>query len=135
MNETNWGAFLDMEQGHFILKLGTGFRTYSYSKRTAEFYGFDESSGIRENWNLLYLFGYQVKSPDNPWNIGLSITNIDHFTISQETNPVFNVHGRYKPTPHLTLFGEGWYKSAGAFNLSVNYFGFFFRTGIAWDIH
>ena len=135
LQETNWGVLLGMEQGHFILKIGTGFRTYSYTQSTAEYYGFDESSRIRENWNLLYSFSYQVKSPDNPWNIGLSVTNIDHFIISQETNPVVGLRGQYKPGQHVNLFGEGWYQNAGAFNLSVNYFGFFFRTGIAWDIH
>jgi hypothetical protein len=71
---------------------------------------------------------------DNIWNIGFSFTNIDYFIINQETNPVINLQGKYDVSKSLTLFLESWYKSSGAFNLSVNSFGFFFRTGVLWKI-
>ena len=134
LRETNWGILLDMKRNHFVLKFGTGFRTFAIPQKAFENYGINTSSKIHENWNLLYSFGYNLKSLNNLWNIGLSVTNIDHFIINQETNPVFNLRGQYKARPPLDLFIESWYKSAGAFNLSVNYFGFFIRTGIVWDI-
>jgi len=82
----------------------------------------------------MYLIGYNLKPIDHDWNVGITITNVDHFIINQETNPVFYLHGKYQVSKPLTLFGEWWYKSAEAFNISVNHFGFFFRTGLVWKV-
>ena len=135
LRETNWGVLVNVKRNHFAFKLGTNFRTFAYNKSAAEFYGFDKTNKIHENWNLIYSLGYFFKPAENPWNIGLSVTNIDHFLINQETNPVINLRANYKVSSPVELFMETWYKSAGAFNLSVNYFGFFVRTGIVWDIN
>jgi len=134
LKETNWGILLDINPKHFTIKFGTDFRTYAYNKSAAELYGFDQSNKIHENWNLVYSLGYYVKQHEHIWNLGLTITNIDHFLINQETNPAFNLRTHYQVRSSVDLFLETWYKSAGAFNLSVNYFGFFVRTGIVWEI-
>ncbi len=133
--ETNWGVMLNIKRDHFVLRIGTNFRTFAFTQKAIEYYELQESSKIHENWNLMYSFAYYIKPLENYWNIGLSITNIDHFIINQETNPVFNIRALYEVSSPINLFVESWYKSAGAFNLSVNYFGFFFRTGIIWDIN
>lgn len=135
LRETNWGVVLDMKHNHFTMQLGTEFRSFAFTPKAIDAYGYQEDERIRENWNLVYSFGYHLKPVDYQWNVGLYVTNIDHFVINQETNPVLSLRGRYRVSLPLDLFMEAWYKSAGAFNLSVNYFGFFFRTGIAWDIH
>jgi hypothetical protein len=44
------------------------------------------------------------------------------------------LNGIYNLNNHIQLLGEIWLKSSGAFNLSVNYFGFFARAGILWKI-
>ncbi len=134
LRETNWGMLMDMKHNHFVMQLGTEFRSIAFTQKVIDANGYMEDERIRERWNLIYAFGYHLKSFDYQWNAGLSVTNIDHFLISQETNPVLRLSGRYRVSLPLDLFAEAWYKSAGAFNLSVNYFGFFFRTGIVWDI-
>ena len=134
LNETNWGIMVEMKWPHIDLSLGNEFRSFTFRPEAVERYGIQEGEHIRENWNLVYNVGYHLKSSESKWDLGLAVTNLDHFLINQETNPFFKLAGTYGVGMSLDLFIEAWYQSAGAFNLSVNYFGFFIRTGIAWDI-
>lgn len=124
--ETNWGLLAGYYTRHFAFKLGTNFRTYHVFKNT--------QSKIHENFNLMYLAKYYINPSDCKWNIGISITNVDYFLINQETNPMFNIETAYAITPQLKILVEGWYISSGALNLSVNPFGFFFRTACVCKI-
>jgi hypothetical protein len=135
IKETNWGILFGTYRDHFVVKIGTNFRTYAYTQQALKAYDFETNTRIHENWNPMYSLNYYINPIDNKWNIGLAVTNIDHFVINQDTNPVFNLQITYKPSQPLNLLFESWYKSAGAFNLNVNYFGFFFRTGIIWNIN
>jgi hypothetical protein len=135
IKETNWGILFGTHRNHFAIRIGTNFRTYSYTQKTFEDYDFETNTRIHENWNPMYSFDYYINSIDHRWNIGLAITNIDHFIINQDTNPVFNLQFTYRSGPSMNMFIESWYKTAGALNLNVNYFGYFFRAGITWDIH
>lgn len=133
--ETNWGICMTLRKKHFETSIGTDFRTNAYKKKAVDEYGIDEHSAkIHENFNLMYSFVYFLKPTDHIWNVGLSITNFDYFSINQETNPVLNIHGSYQISNPVRLFAQAWYKSAGAFNLNVNHFGFHFRSGVLWDI-
>lgn len=132
--EYNWGILANIERNHFIIHIGTNFRTYAITKTAMEKYGIESHKKIHENWNLMYLVNYNLKPSGHKWNIGLTLTNIDYFIIEQETNPVFNLNAKYKVSPPVTLFVESWHKSSGAFNLRVNHFGFFIRTGVVWEI-
>ncbi|MEN8230953.1 MAG: hypothetical protein ABFS38_22545 [Bacteroidota bacterium] len=134
LRETNWGMSLSIRQNHFSIQLGTGFRSIAFTQKSIDTNMYEKGERIRENWNLLYSAGYHLKPLESHWNIGLTVTNLDHFLVNQETNPIFNLRGHYRISLPLDLFMEAWYKSAGAFNLSVNYFGFFIRTGIVWEI-
>lgn len=134
MYEYDWGVLFKTEQKHFKYLFGPSFRTYAITHNGIDTYEIDPSNNLHENWNFMYLIAYNLKEVESDWNVGLTLTNIDYFIINQETNPIFNVHGSYKLSQPITLFAEAWYKSAGAFNLSVNYFGFFFRTGIIWKL-
>lgn len=134
IRENNWGGYLQLKQKYYNLKLGTHFRTIYYSQQAIEKYNLPYQEKIFENWNLLYAFNYYLKAQDNPWNIGFSVTNMDNFIINQETNPLFYIIGKYRFKETYTVFLEGWYMSAGAFNASVNYFGYFIRTGLKWEL-
>lgn len=68
------------------------------------------------------------------WNLGLTITNIDYYTINQSTNPIFNLQMKYDLKPNLSVRIDSWYKQAGIFNIYANYFGYFFRGGVKWEI-
>ena len=132
--ESNLCFLIYSRPGHFSAALGTNFRTYAYTKKAREEYEIDGNPKLHENWNLMYTFGYYMKPLENPWNLSLEITNMDYFIINQETNPVFNLRAIYEVRPAFNLWAESWYKSSGAFNLRVNYFGFFFRMGVLWGI-
>ena len=132
IHESNRGVVINIPRKHFHYKLGTEFKTYNITNRAKNDYDITSNNKLNENWNLIYLVKYNLKPPDHKWNAGASITNIDHFLINQETNPMVNIEGRYDISSPLTLYIESWYKSAGSLNISANYFGFFFRTGIIW---
>jgi hypothetical protein len=135
LRETNWGILLGIYRNHFTIEIGTNFRTYAYNHKAVNTYSFETDTRMHENWNLMYSFNGYIKPIDNVWNVGLSITNMDHFIINQETNPVLNLRFAYKFKPSCRVYFEPWYESAGALNLKVNYFGFFIRSGIIWDIN
>lgn len=132
VHETNWGFLAGIMPKHFVVELGTNFRTYKVTQKAVDDYDIDPDEKIHENWNLMYLLQYTVKPADHPWNTGLAVTNFDHFLISQETNPAVYLLGSYDIKAPLRLYAEVWYKSAGSFNLASNYFGYFFRTGLIW---
>jgi hypothetical protein len=112
------------------------FRQYRISKSAIKDYNIAKEN-ITEFVNLMYRVQYSIheeKSETN-WNTGIGITNIDVFNINQETNPLFYVYGDWEISAHLKLRADFWYKSSGALNISVNYFGYFFRTGLQWEIN
>jgi hypothetical protein len=136
LRETNWGALVNMRHKRFEMALGTNFRTYAFRRGAIADYEISKNAmRVHENFNIMYSFGYYLKKNDTRWNAGLSLTNIDHFYISQETNALLCLQGFYKPGSQVSLFAEAWYKSAGAPNLAINHFGFFFRTGITWNFN
>lgn len=132
--ETNYGALVKFHKTHFNFKFGTNFRTYAFSKQAVEEFNLEENTSIHENFNFMYSVGYNLKPEESEWNIGLVLTNFDDFIINQETNPVFFLNGGYKLNTKLEIFGELWYKTSGAFNIRVNYFGYNIRTGLRWKI-
>jgi len=134
--ETNWGVRVETRKyEHFLFELGTNFKTYTINSAAREEYNINKSdSKLHENFNLVYVLTAYFKPHDNGWNVGLSCTNIDYYIINQSTNPVFNLQMRYKLKSNTTLYLESWYKQAGIFNIYANYFGYFFRGGIKWEI-
>lgn len=134
LKETNWGLVAGVRGKHITFRLGTDFRTYAYTRKAARTYELGSDNKIHENWNPAYSLRGFIMPIDHYWNIGFEITNIDHFTVSQDTNPLFNLRMTYGTRTAITCFLEGWYKSSGALNLKVNHFGYFFRTGITWTV-
>jgi len=136
LRETNWGALVNMRHKRFNIALGTNFRTYAFRKQAIAAYEISKNAiSLHETFNVMYSFTCYLKKDDNRWNTRLSLTNFDHFYISQETNAMLCLQGFYKPGSRVSLFAEAWYKSAGAPNLAINYFGFFFRTGMTWNFN
>jgi hypothetical protein len=83
----------------------------------------------------MYSFSYSIKPTTHKWNAGITVTNFDHFMINQETNPYVNLKGFFKICSPVRIFAEAWYKTAGALNMSSNYFGFLLRGGIVWNLN
>jgi hypothetical protein len=134
LQEFNYGCFVKMTTGHFDLKVGTNFRTYSIRNNAFGIYEIENrESKIHENLNLMYSFGAYINQLNHKWNTGLTLTNIDNFMINQETNPYINLKGYFKISSPVSLFAEVWYKYAGILNLNANYFGFLIRGGVLWN--
>lgn len=134
--ESDMGVLIRMSHSRFNMEIGSDFRTYNLRQKAISDKVYSRNAlRINEIYNIIYLFNYNLKPDDETWNIGLTITNIDHFIINQETNPVINLSGRYKLRLPITLYAEAWYKYAGVTNLELNNFGYFFRTGIIWNIN
>ena len=131
---TNWAIVEKTETKHMRFRLGTLFRTYALTKKAIDEYEIEQNEKIHENWNLIYLVQYNFKPIGNDWNVGVTLTNFDHFIISQETNPWFNVQGEYKLSAPVSLFAEAWLKRSGMFNISASHFGYSFRTGVVWRL-
>ena len=134
IHETNWGLAMNSDTKHFRYMLGTNFRTSHLTMKVTEDYGIDSNTKLREKWNLMYLVSFYLKNPENRWNTGFSFTNVDNFQISQDTNPMLALNARYRLKVPLTFFAEYWYKPAGVFNISADSFGFYFRTGMQWEL-
>lgn len=136
LRETNWGALVQFNTDHFDVHIGTNFRTYAFREMAINVYHMNRKfTKINEPFNLMYEISYNLKPPANCWNLGISVTNIDKFKITQETNPLFNLHGQYKISKPICLVSQIWYEPAGIFNIYANYFGFFVRTGIIWNLN
>jgi len=134
MRETNWGVLLSTRKEHFNAKIGTSSRTIGFSNKAIKEYNITSNTSVNENFNLMYLLSYDLKRSEKNWNIGATWTNFDHFLIYQETTPMINIHGYYKINKQARLFAEAWYKTSGALNLNVNYFGSSLRTGLIWNL-
>lgn len=134
VKERNYGAFISTENKHFNFKIGTGFKSIGFTRNTIETAGINSNQNVYEIFNPLYNFSYTLNKPTKPWNVGIGVTNMDNFVVNQATNPMTTVFGHYKLNESVRLTAEIWYKTAGAFNLHVNYFGLFFRPGIIWEL-
>ncbi|MPN43310.1 hypothetical protein SDC9_190869 [bioreactor metagenome] len=63
-----------------------------------------------------------------------SITNYDTFIIQQETNPMIIIKLDYQLSQSTKLnLGVG-YLQSGLMNIRVNYFGYFIRGGVQWEL-
>ena len=134
VKERNYGALLSTENKHFNFKIGTGFKSIGFTQNAIETAGINSNENVYEIFNPLYSFSYTLNNPTKTWNVGIGVTNMDYFVVNQATNPMTTVFGHYKLNESVRLTAEVWYKTAGAFNLHVNYFGLFFRPGIIWEL-
>ena len=133
---SDWGMWVSKNFGrHYYLSLGANFKTYAVNSSARKEYNFDKSDAkIHEDFTLIFRTGFSLKPEDNYWNAAFYITNMDFFLINQSTNPMFLLNAEYSATPKLKVFVDAWYKTAGLFNISTDKFGYFFRTGIVWEI-
>lgn len=136
LHETNWGIRMETRKfEHFLFVLGTNFKSYTLNSAARIEYNINKSNITQsENFGMTYVITAFLKPNNNDWNVGLSCTNIDYYIMNQPTNPVFNLQMNYTIKSNLILYVHSWYKQAGIFNISANYFGYFFRGGIVWKI-
>jgi len=132
--ERNAGFVLEWKSNHIENALGLDFRRYGYTQKTADQYQIEQDHRFEDSWKLIYHLGGYIKPLENRWNIGLILSNIDHFTVANTTLPAITVRGQYLATPGVDLFFETWFKSTGLASISFNPYGLFMRTGISWKL-
>lgn len=134
IHEHNFSILEGLELKHFAHKIGVHFRNIRFTQEGQELFGIDEPHTINELFNLVYLLKYTIMPKDHHWNIGVSLTNYDHFVINQASNPMLVIDGKVKIKEKVSLYFETWFQRAGVMNISANHYGLFIRTGVLWDI-
>jgi hypothetical protein len=136
VRETLFGARIKHERDHLDIQFGYHMRRYRLNENAVEsdksFSG--SARSIWEYRNFMYRGTVRLKKRDAPWNLSASVTNFDYFLIQQETNPMFNLAGYYRLSDVLKIQGSLWYQGAGMSNIHANHYGFYFRTGVVWQL-
>lgn len=136
LKETNWGGQIMMFRKHFDLSAGVDFKSFRFSTSTEnDPYIKRPGQKIHEVYNIAYSVSYHLNPYSKNWNIRLTITNIDNFSINQETNPEINLTGLFRLRSNVSFYVQGWYEPAGLTNMVPDNFGFYLRTGITWNIN
>jgi hypothetical protein len=132
LREIDWIMYAKTSFNHWQFSLGTGTRIYRLSRKALQ--PDEPGNSITERWNVMYKVKYLIKPIENKWNLSFTLTDLDHFIIMQENNPMYNMRFDYKLSAPLSLYSELWYKSAGLMVIKVTYYGMFLRLGLLWDI-
>jgi hypothetical protein len=134
LHQTNWGFLLKMRRSHFEMEIGSNFKTYSFSEQARKEYKImSDAVSIKETFNIIYSFRYNVKPSDNKWNLGWAITDIDYFQYNQETNPIFKLDSYLRFSNKISINADLAYELAGFTNLAFGSFGLTLKTGLIWN--
>jgi len=120
---------------HFEVSGGFNNRFYRFKHKLNKQLS-EENKGfiIYEPFNFMYLFKYHVNEENAKWDFSPAITNIDDFTVFQETNPMFYLEGTYKFSEKIDFYSQFWLKKGGMVHASANFFGCCLRFGIVWKL-
>lgn len=135
ISEQNLAILINCKINKWEFNLGNNFRANKFKKSVEDIVNTENKTIIWEKPNIMYMARYYFLNPAKEWNFYLSATNFDWFIIEQETSPFINAGAYYKNKENgLKLFTDFNYQAAGFNNIRVNYFGFFIRIGIIWEI-
>ena len=135
LRQISYSIILNFKLPHFQFDLGNNYRIYRLSRafERSNKSGSDNNR-IVEPGNLIYTIQYSVKRREQSWNITVSLTNYDFFIIEQEKNPMALFGGTYQIKKNTSLFIDLGLKYAGFSNYEIEFFGYFFRMGMEWNI-
>jgi len=137
LRELNLVVEFSTENNHLRAMIGNNTRIWRLSGKAIENWPEADSAGTssRKEWrNLLYCFSVYLKKTDHPWNIGVGFSNTNGFIFNQETTPMLFSRYENKLSESLQLYAECWIQQAGFANLQAQYFGFFMKGGLIWEI-
>ncbi len=136
LNETNFAILANYRTSHFGYVLGVNSRIYSFNRAAIQKYNFPDSvkTSVWEPYNLMYRISYfHDIVPELKFEA--AITNYDRYLIQQETNPMLQLNFNYQLNDKLQFYSELAYMQAGMMNIRINYFGFYLRGGVVWQIN
>lgn len=136
IRELNLGGVISHKLDHLDIHFGYNARKYMLDMGSEENENPDAEADISiwEYRNFMYRGTLRLKERDAPWNFSVSVTNFDYFLIQQETNPMFNLAGYFTISDAVKLHSSLWYQGAGMSNIHANHYGFYFRTGVVWQV-
>jgi hypothetical protein len=136
VRETLLGAVLKHEGSRLDIHFGYNMRRYRLNENgvvsDTPFSG--PALSIWEYRNFMYRGTLHLNRREAPWNLSVSVTNFDHFLIQQETNPMVNLAGYIRVSDAVKIHSSLWYQGAGMSNIHANHYGFYFRTGVVWQV-
>ena len=132
LHEHNAGFIFHYLKNKFGYQLGLNTRFFKLPNKYAASNNYDHVS-IWEPINLMYKITYHQPLAEK-WDLRASVTNFDAFLIQQETNPMLITNVTYKISPTSIMYIDMGYLQAGLMNIRVNYFGYFIRGGIKWEL-
>ena len=132
LHEQNAGFIFTYNKMRFGYHLGFNTRFFNLTNQQTDMYNYEQTV-IWEPINLMYKITYTYPFSDK-FDFRASITNFDAFIIQQETNPMLitNLIYHISQSSRFNL-GIG-YLQSGLMNMRVNYFGYFIRGGVQWDL-
>lgn len=135
LRQINYSIVLNYKLPHFQFDFGNNYRIFRLSRAFRRSnYNVSDNYKIVEPGNLIYTFQYIVNRKEQPWNITVSLTNYDFFIIEQEKNPMALLGGTFLIKKNILLFIDSGLKYAGFSNYEIEFFGYFFRLGMEWNI-
>lgn len=134
--EHNLGTVIRHERKYLEIHLGYHARLYTLDYKTEATGGPVPGADLRlwEPRNFIYRGTLSLHEQPAIWNLSATVTNYDHFLIQQETNPMLSMAGHYRISDGIRIHSSVWYQGAGMLNLHANHYGFYFRTGIQWQL-
>ncbi|HBS88900.1 MAG: hypothetical protein A2W91_00835 [Bacteroidetes bacterium GWF2_38_335] len=132
MFENKAGLLAGIDLVHWTINFGISKGVSGFTQKAADEYGITSGRTMTEKLNFIYQFKYKVFK--NEEKLTISLTNRDVFLVEKEPNPLISVGGYYKLTEYIKCTGELFYKTNGTLNLAANYFGFYFRAGVKWEL-
>jgi hypothetical protein len=136
IRESNPGGIIKYELNHLDIQFGYHIRRYRIKESAIE-QGEPLSGPALSIWeyrNFLYRGTLHLKERDAPWNLSVTVTNFDYFLVQQETNPMLRLAGHFRISDAAKIHSALWYQGAGMSNIHANHYGFYFRTGIVWQV-
>lgn len=88
---------------------------------------------ICEPFDLIYRVEAFVRPKTSPWNISLSVANIDNYQVERMWQPMFYLGGWYDINEHWRVSLSGKMKLAGMFHLNAHYYGAELRAGVEYQ--
>jgi hypothetical protein len=132
LHEHNAGLVVHFLKKKFGYQLGINTRVFNLINQYSASNNYARTS-IWEPFNLMYKISWQHQLAQK-WDLNASVTNFDAFMIQQETNPMLIANVAYLLSPQTKIYFDAGYLQAGLMNIRVNYFGYFIRAGIQWQL-
>jgi len=135
LREYNVGVFAEYRTKHFCQTLGFNSQLYRFTHAAKVKYNFPDSINtiVWLPFNFMYKFSF-YQPINKKLNMEVRVTNFDTYTILQDIYPVILTKFTYNLNSKVQLYSQLCYMQTGLMGIRVNYFGYYLRGGVLWQI-